>query len=225
MALAASEAAAETADTSNTTSYAGTNFTPSANNLLLYFVNAAGTVAVATMSGGSLTWTRQDSQLNDNGVDTLYVFTAPTGSSPASCTPTFDCTGDAATGVTMCGYTISGYNTSSPIVQIVKGSGNAANPAVTFATLNTNNAYFIGVGVNRTAPAVDPPSGSWTEICDTGHSSPGGGLQSSFRVNGETGTTYTCNAASSRYAIIGVEIAVAPTAGASMSINMLMGMG
>lgn len=208
MALAVSEPTTEATDNSDGTSYAPlTAYTPTANALQVVFVFAAGTTAAGTMTGGSLTWTRRGSKASGAG-STLYVFTAQAGGSPASCDPTFDCTGDGSTGVVMCAFEVTGHNQTTPFVQAGDGAASAANPVATFASnLNTNNCYFGAVGVNRTAPAYTPP-GSFTETCDTGHTTPNSGMQACYRIGGETGTTLTWTGASGNYACLAIEIAL-----------------
>lgn len=227
MAISVAVSAVATVDSSNTTSYATTNFTPTADNLLVYFVFASGTLDLAaTMTGGSLTWTRR-AELTSGVGSSLYVFTAPTGSSPASCTPTFDCSGDAATGAIICGYTVGGYDTSSPVVQTTEATTSGSDPALTFSTaLLTTSGYMTAIGVNRTAPAYAPPNGSWSENCDTGYTTPNTGMASFYRAGGETGTTYTSTGATGQWAAIGIEIRVQGVAGTVASPGrMMMGMG
>lgn len=207
MALAISEPTAEATDNSDGTSYAPlAAYTPTANALQVVMVAAAGTTAAGTMTGGGMTWTRQVSQASGAGT-TVYIFTAQAGASPSSCDPTFDCTGDGATGVTMAVLEVTGHNSSSPIAQVGTGAANAANPVATMAgAMNTNNAYIGAVGVNRAAPAYTPP-GSWTETCDTGHTTPNGGMEVAYRIGGETGTTVTWTGSSGNYAAAVIEIA------------------
>lgn len=225
MALAVSEPTAEAADTANTTSYAPlTAYTPTANALQVVFVMASGTVAVATMTGGSLTWTLRHSRASGAG-STLYCFTAQAGGSPASTDPTFDCTGDAATGVAMAVLEVTGHDQTTPEVQHGDGAASGTNPVCTFgSSLNTNNCYLCAVGGNVSAPAYTEP-GSFTETAEIGHASPNNGIEVCYRINGETGTTLTWSAASTNWVSVGIEIAVEPVAGTTAAAHrMMMGM-
>lgn len=209
MALVISEPTAEATDSSDGTSYAPLSaYTPTANALQVVYVFASGTTAGGTMTGGSLTWYQIGRQASGAG-STLYVFAAQAGASPASCDPTFDCTGDAATGVTMAVLEVTGHHTGVPIRQVGAGAANATDPVATFGpALLTTNAYIFGAGVNRTAPAYTPP-GSFTETCDTGHTTPNSGMALCYRVNGETGTTLTMTGSTGNYAAIALEISEA----------------
>lgn len=208
-AIGVTEPVAEVASTSNATSYAMTAFTPSANSTLVVMVFASGTVGAGTMTGGSLSWTRKTSILF-NSTSTAYVFWANTGSSPASTTITFDCSADAATGAVMTAFqfTDSDVVTADPIKQVKTAATTAANPTITFdAAMGTLNGYAAGFSVPRSPPASTPPT-SWTEIADTGYSTPTGGASAAYRAGGETGSTVTFTSASAAYGMIAVEVYV-----------------
>lgn len=219
MALSISEPTAEATDNSDGTSYAPlTAYTPAANSLQIVFVFAAGTVAAGSMTGGSLTWHQLGRRASGAG-STLYVFAAQAGASPASCDPTFDCTGDGATGVTMAALEVTGHNQNCPFRQIGGAAANAADPSVPFGTaLLTSNAYVMGIGVNRTAPAYTPFSGS-TETCDTGHTTPNSGMELAYKINGNTGTSLAATGTTGNYAAIALEINEASNAAATFGIN------
>lgn len=211
MALAITEPTVEVASTSNTTSYAMGAFTPTANSFLVCMVFASGTVAAGSMSGGGLTWSRQTS-INFNSTDTAYLFTAPVGASPASTTPTFDCTGDAATGSVMMIWQVTGTNVG--VVQVDAEARTAANPTITMpSALSTGNAYMAGFGMPRSPPSSTPPNVNWTEIADVGYSTPTSGASGAHRVNGETGSTITFTSASAAYGILAIEVAELPATG------------
>jgi hypothetical protein len=205
MAVTITEPIAETTSTSNVSSYAMSAFTPTANALLVCYVVASGTVAAApTMTGGGLTWIRRARQVF-NTTDIICVFTAQVGGSPASTTPTFDCTGDAATGCAMALFSATGHNTTFPVAQVVTEARTAADPTVTRAAADTDNAYIAGFGIARSAPSATEPSG-WTEIADTGYSTPNTGIAAAYRSGGETSTSVTFTAASAAYGIAYIEI-------------------
>jgi hypothetical protein len=209
-AIGASEPTAEIASTSNASSYSFAAFTPSANATLVVLVFATGTTATATMSGGSLSWTRETSILY-NTTDTAYLFWANTGASPGSTTITFDCTGDNATGVTMSvtEFTGSDVTTPNPIRQFKTAATTAANPSTTFDTgMNTNNGYVSGFGMPRNPPTSTPPA-SWTEMMDTGYSTPTAGASSAYRAGGETAAAITFTSSSAAYGMISAEVYVA----------------
>lgn len=212
MTLSITEPTPGVASTLNTTSYAMAAFTPTASSRLIVGVWATATVAVATMTGGGLTWTL-DASIAVGGA-TLYEFFADVGASPASTTITFDCTGDAATGCTMFCLQVTGHDPASPYAQaaatITAGIGN--NTVVTWGTaLTTTNAYigFVGsLGGNTTsAPA------SWTKQDELSYATPTTTGSVLFRINGETGTTinFLQSGTNVNRAAIGIEIKRAPT--------------
>lgn len=205
MAIAISEPVAEYSNTSNATSYALGAFTPTANSFLVCMVFCTGTVAAGSMSGGGLTWTRQQSILY-NAVDTAYLFTAPVGSSPVSTTPTFSCTGDAGTGCVMMIFQFTGHNAANPIVQSDAEARTGANPVITLpGNMVTTNGYAAGFGMPRNPPTSTQPT-NWSEIADTGYGSPTAGATGAYRAGGETGTTITFTSLSAAYGILAIEV-------------------
>lgn len=203
--VAISEPVAELVSSTDTTSYAMTAYTPTANSIQVVYVFASGTVAAGTMTGGSLTWIKAGSVASNGGADTTYVFYARVGASPASTAPTFDCTGDAATGVVLTAFQLTGVHWANPLRQLKTGAATAANPSVTMnIALKTGNGYTVGAQVPRN-PATYTPPASWTEIADTGHTTPTKGAEAAFRAGGETGTTVTLTGASGAYGMIVAE--------------------
>lgn len=219
------EPVAELTSSTDASSYAMTAFTPSANAVLVVFVHAAGTVSAGSMTGGGLTWTKETSVLN-NTTDTNYLFWAKTGSSPSSTTVTFDCTGDAATGVIMAAFQATGADivTSNPIKQYQTNAVTAANPTVTMTSaLTTTNGYVGFFAGPRNPPTSTPPT-SWTETLDTGHTSPAQGAAGAYRNGGETGSTVTFTATSFAHGIIVAEIydsGAGPSAGNTQLIHAI----
>lgn len=206
--IAINEPVAELVSTTDATSYAMTVFTPAANATLVVFVQATGTVAAGSMTGGSLTWTKKDSQVY-NTVDTQYVFWANTGPSPASTTITFNCTGDAATGCVMLAFQCTGTDlqAADPIRQVAKNTGAATgNPTVTFASaLLPSNGYCYGIGSARTTPGITPPT-NWTETADSGYGTPAAGGAGAYRATGESGTQIATIATSHTWGMMAVEV-------------------
>lgn len=218
MAINPSRPVAGLASTSNLSSYAMTAFTPSANSLLVVLVAAAGTVAATpTMTGGSLSWTREAISINigSSGGEQV-IFWAKVGGSPVSTAPTFDCTGDAATGCLMSVVEFTGYdaNAANPIQQTKMPTAltTSTNPNITFGSaLNTLNGYVAGwVGGFNTAPQSTAPSG-WTEADDLAISSPNANVASAYRAGGEsTAGPFAFTSASTTWMTWGAEIKVDP---------------
>lgn len=219
MPIAIATTTAGLASTSNVTSYPmGAAYTPLANSLQVAFVIASATVAGSpTMTGGSLTWTRRTiTQNNIGGIAADWViFTAPVGASPASTTPTFDCTGDAATGCVISVVQFTGYDTtlSNPLRQsyIDGGATTSTNASCTFPlALIGNNGYFIGWSGTLTAPAATPPT-NWTEVDDIAYATPSCNLETAYRAGGETTAgPFTFTSASTSWYSMGVEVWAEP---------------
>jgi hypothetical protein len=201
-----SEPTAEVSSTSNATSYSLAAFTPAADSILVVFVGASDTVAVATMTGGGLTWTLETSQLYSSA-NTMYMFWAKTGSSPGSTTITFDCTGDTASGANMVVFEVAGGDvvTSNPIKQRKSNATTSTDPTVTMdAAFTVTNGGVYAIGVNRSSPAYTPPT-LWNETADTGHGSPNNGIESAYKI-GETGSTITATGSSGAWGMIVAEV-------------------
>lgn len=212
MAIAITTPIATLVDNSDASSYAMASFTPTANAILAVLVSATNTVAAGTMTGGSLTWTRRASVTFNGGISNFYLFTAPTGASPGATVPTFDCTGDAATGCMMDLIELTGLNNSSPVRQFKTGNGSSSSPTVTMdSALQADKAYFSGFACTRN-PAGGAAPTSWTPTANTGHTSPTTGYSGAYRNGSETGTTVTFTAgASTNWGMIAVEFALPVT--------------
>lgn len=209
MAIAISEPVAELASTTDGTSYAMGAFTPAADAILVVFVMTKGSMTVpGTMSGGGLTWTLKSNFLFDVTVN-MRCFWAKTGASPASCTPTFDCTGDGASGCFMAAFELTGADivTADPIKQLATGNNSNADPTVTFAAaLGTNNGYMAANGGDS---QTSTPPASWTETVDAAIATPTCSFAAAYRAGGETGTTVTFTRAASIWGMMAIEVYVA----------------
>jgi len=196
---AATTHAVATASTSNATSYASGAFTPAANDLLIAFVVASGTVATGTMTSsvGGQTFTKITSFAYSASANTVYAFVSDQLVSATSQTVTFDCTGDNATGAVIFVARISGMSRTG--LSAIKQSAGQANqsasttPAPAFGASALTGNPTLGVIGNATSPAgMTPPTG-WTENAsgDTGYSTPTTGGEYVYRDSGFTGTTIT----------------------------------
>lgn len=192
--------AIDTPDTSNTSSYVSGSFTPAAGDLLVVFVYSAGSTIDGTLTdsaGG--TYTLAAKALANLSASSLRCFVRDSliGGSPSSMTVTFDCSGDSATNVVTSVERISGMSKAgaTAVVQTAKEENVAAGatPAPAFSSAATTTNPTLGsVGVQG---AVNPtPPASWTELMDTGSSTPSIDLETVGRVSGFTGTTITWGA-------------------------------
>lgn len=226
MAMAVSALASSSTSTSNTNSYAGGTGTPVSGDLLIAFVVASDTVAVATMSG-TFTWNFLTSFTFNGGVDTVYVFWAY-ASSATSTTPTFDCTGDNATGCCISVMRITGVEgqTQPYCRQIKATTGSSTNPAATFdiAPLTGNGVIACCANKFNSSTQFTAPT-NWTELHETSFNTPTTGFTTDYRASGETGTTITwTNSNNVAWGAILMELYVAGT-GPEMVAPVTVGSG
>jgi len=188
--------AISTASTSNATSYASGAFTPAANDLLVAFVTASGTIATGTMTDSqNLGFVKVTSALKNSSADTIYLFVAKNLANAKSMTVTFDCTGDAATGAIIQVVRISGMNRTglNAILQFAMQENQAAagTPAPAFGAAAQTGNPTLGVVGNSTNPATMTAPTGWTENDDAGYITPTTGAEYVVRDSGFTGTTVT----------------------------------
>jgi hypothetical protein len=211
MAITFTQLAAASADTSNTTSYAGNAGTPAAGDLLLCFVVGAATLAAGSMTG---TWTwRKLTSLGWNTIasptSTLYVFWA-VATAATSTTPTFDCTGDAATGAMIYCLRVTGAEgmTAPSVRQIATNGGSVANPQIAFTSniLSVNGVVALAANGTGSSTQWGAPSG-WAENAETNITSPAVSLEVASRSSGETQSSLTwTNANTTPWGIVGIEL-------------------
>jgi hypothetical protein len=205
--LATATARSTAALTTNVTSYAGTAFTPAANELCVAFVTVtasridSGNGRAALSDTQNLGWVLVDFALKATSADSCYVFVASKLAANSATTPTFDCTGDAGTGATIQVFGISGMTRTGidAVRQTAKQSNGAAaaTPAPVFASACLTGNVVAGIVNNAgTAGSVETPPAGWTEGDDTGYITPSTGAEYAFINSGFTGTTVTWGAAS-----------------------------
>ena len=188
---------AGTASTINASSYASGSFTPAANDLLVVFVHASGTIAADAVLTDSqnLGFSLVGKVADGTNVNTSYIFVAQNFAAASAMTVTFGCVSDSATGSVIEVYRISGMSrVGSMAVRQVATSPNQASggtPAVTFGQAVLTGNPTLGFVSNATSPATLTPPTSWTEGNDTGYSTPTTGMEVVSRASGFTGTTIT----------------------------------
>ena len=200
--------------TTNTSSYASGSFTALQGDLLIVFVVSSDTAAAGGLTSSSgLTFTKIVSQAYSTG--TVYAFVSdavPTSTSGHACT--FTCTGDAATGasIAVLAFRPQELDTRygmSAIKQYAVNSGSASStPSVSLTNLTTlNNSLFLGVGMSTNPPSLTPETG-YTEMYDTGYSTPTTGMWCATKEveNGVRFDLAANSLAPSAWAAIGLEI-------------------
>lgn len=173
-------------------SYSTASFTSSAGLLLVTSVRLTGSVvvdSVATDSG--LTFTKV---AEENGTRATSIWIADQLTSAVVQILTVTCTTDAATGCSISTEAVSGMSKTGATAmrQTAKASGlAAATPAASFtASVVTTNVTYGLIANATNPPTITEPTG-WTELVDTGHTTPLSGLETVGRDSGFTGNTIT----------------------------------
>jgi hypothetical protein len=206
-------------DNVNRVSYPFASVSPAANSLLLVFVSlrassTAGTPTISdALSGGSLTWSTVDSDLD--GISSTGVFVAQCGATPGSGVITLAQTGGDATHIGAVWFVIeiTGHNSTTPVAQFKFVGGDGSTSAAPTGTLDNaiggaNNRVFCFV-CHRANQATTPRT-NWTELGDVNNSGPNYGGECQWRDDGTNETTFGASwSGSVRYAMHGVEIAAA----------------
>jgi len=191
--------------TSNGSSYTSGSFTPANGDLLVAYALGRATVTrPATMTDSlSGTWTQILAIDGSVTTDTQYLFVRTASVSNSSMTVTFDCTGDAATGLELFVVRIAGMSRfgSSAVLQTANQTAQSAGgtPAPSFGSsaLNGNVTLAFITSQAGTIPWITEPSG-WTERADVGFTSPTTSAEYATRDSGFTGTTITWGSSSSQ---------------------------
>ncbi len=203
----------------NTTSYATTAFTPAANDLLIVFAVATGTVAVGGCTGSAgLTFTQITHAHKAAGADTLYAYVADQLTTAVSQTVTVTTTGDAASGCAITVVRVSGSGLAGiaairqSAVQDNRTAG--GTPAPVFPALPLTTNACLGFVANGRNPATMSPPAGWTEGADIGYTNPAAGAEVCWDESGVVGTTVTwATASTTAFGAIIVELSSGSQAG------------
>lgn len=208
---------AERADTTGGTSSATSGMTtPTPWRPCFAVVIAPGTVAAgATFTGSGLTWTRRITELwGASDANAMYLFDAPGIAAPSAGECTFDCTGDASTGTIIHVVQVAGADPGNPFVQRVSTSnptpGTGTTPGITFSATRAESGLYVAVA-NLNSPASMAIT-NWTEIMDTGFSTPttGGAAWTNTSIASQTTVTVDSGGTKLQWATIGVEVRRGP---------------
>ncbi len=199
--------------------------TPAANSTILVFV---GTTGNASMVSGAVADTQGKSYstvkavaVKNTSLDAMYCYLVQNYTA-SSTTWTFDpaTAGMTTTGQWIAVVEITGLSrTDSTAVRQTgikdnAGLNVATAPVMGVACLTTNTV--VEAIFNPASPAAITPRTGYTEILDSGYSTPTTGGEIAYRITGETGTTLTIGANTSNSCGIAVELdasaAVASTA-------------
>lgn len=206
------------------TSYTTTAFAPVPNALVVAFVAESGPAADPTMTGLSLTWTRQKVVSVSSGTDAtkLAYFTAPAGASPTSGAATITSSGN--TGANWSIYQLNGANATTPIVQDPSTftTTTPANVTLTWAAAadSTNRQIVAAVVVPQNSANSITPEAGWTEDAEVVRSTPNLKLWTARQLTTfDTAITITDDSTYD-FAVIGLEINMVAAAAGVPALNM-----
>lgn len=229
MAVIFTQLAVGTANTANqSTAYAGTAGTPSAGDLLIAFIVAAGNTTIGTLSGGGHTW----NVLTSAAISTTHFCSIwwATVTTAASTTLSY-LPSAAATGCTLyCVRVIGTTNQTSATVgqalqqAAVTATGTTAAEAVTFGANTTAGNGLLLFGANSTNSTTQwtAPTG-FTELSEISFNTPATSAQTSVLSSVVTpATTYTwTNANTTQWRTFGLEFTAQPVTTFSDPIGRL----
>lgn len=203
-------------------SYTTASVTPSANVWLVVDVMTAKASPVGdpTISGLSLTWTKEGHQDTFQTNRRITRFYAWTGSSPGSGAITFDYGGVTHLGSAWHVYEISGANTTDPFVQTVGSDGGGASATSVSVTLSafadSNNRPLISkLHVIQQAATQE---GGYTEFGDVTGAGPAIGFAIAYHATAtDTTPSYTWGTATGSYSALASEIAIAAAGGTNIN--------
>jgi hypothetical protein len=177
------------------------SFTPAANDLLVVFAFASGTVdANPTLvdSLGAITFTKITSAISAVGSTggTVYLFIADQLAAASARTLAFNTPNDVNTGCIVFVCAVAGMTRLGAAAvrqSAIQNTGTAATtPAPAFSASALTGNPCLGCVVNLSNAAGMTPPASWTEgVADVGFNTPVSGGEYIFRNSGFTGTTVT----------------------------------
>jgi hypothetical protein len=129
-------------------------------------------------------------------------------------------------GAGLVAHKVTGMSRSgtSAILQAAKvdNGTNSTTPTVTLGSAASTSNALIGAVANVSNPAALTPPSSWTELLDTGFTSPTSGLETVSRDSGETASSIAWGNISSRYGAAIVELDItSPPAATPRSLVMM----
>lgn len=205
-----------TSDAGSTPNATG-SFTPTVDDLLVVAAvssaSVTGAIEVPTASANGITFAAVGASCfynsSGNSVD-IWVANQLVPASPVAMTVTW-APADVATSTVIDVYAVTGMSktgaTAARQVDVTDNGGFGTAPTLTFpAACLTGNVTVLAAG-NMTNPANLVPPTSWTEINDTGCTTPNAGLEVVYRLSGFTGTTVTWGGNSgTAWGAVGVEL-------------------
>lgn len=206
-----------TSQTTNATSFGVGPATYTAGRLYIYVAQTTGTTNAGTISSTTLTWDNLGGI--GNSTNRIQVYRCMPSATVSGETVTLGTFGGGSTGYTVTIYEITGVvqtgtNGADAVAQINSaGPTTGADPAITLSALSGSGSAVIGWFSNDANPfAGTQEAGGWSEIYDSGYSSPTTGFYETAR-NGTTDNTVVVTAASSTWIGVALELRMRPNNG------------
>lgn len=202
--------------TTNGVSFGFAPQTYTAGRLYLFIVQTTGTTNNGTVSSTTLTWTSVGNI--GNSTNRIQVFRCMPSSTATSETVTIGTFGGGSTGYSFAMYEITGVpttgtNGADAIVQAVTtGPTTGTDPTINLAAISGNGNAVIGWFSNDANPFTGAQESGWSEIYDSGYSTPTTGMYETAR-NPTVDNTVVVTAASSTWIGIAIEIKMRPNNG------------
>lgn len=223
MAITISELITPNFDTANVNTYTTASMTPTDQDSLLVVIaevnDAAaddpGTINISSTLSNETFTEHQNVPWDTSTTITarLKLWTCVFSGAPGSGTITFDGMPDNVTGALWIVLEVRGHNTASPVVQSVSSFSDTTQTTstLTFATAaDTTNNRFIAAASKPAAEVLSAEAG-WTAGTETSMSNPVTRLMAEWKVANDTSATFTWPTTGRRWAMVGLEIAAAPT--------------
>lgn len=209
-------ASALASQTTNATSFSLGPATFTAGRLYLFIAQTTGTTNPGTISSTTLTWTSVASV--GNSTNRIQVFRCVPGSTAIGETVTLGTFGGGSTGYSVAYYEITGVvttgtNGADAIVQAVtQAATTGTDPTINLAAISGNRNAVIGWFSNDANPFGGAEESGWTEIFDSGYSTPTTGMYETAR-NPTNDNSVVVTAASSTWIGIAIELKAATNSG------------
>lgn len=176
----------ELANAGNLDSYQLPAYAPSSNAFLAVFVFASNTAVVGSLSGGPQ-WAERVT-LSHLNTHRISLFTAQSGASPGSISPTFSCAGDVASGCAIHAYQITSDAGLVNFRQAGIAEGSGANATISVSDSMQSNGAYITFLANPEIVSSPVVSG-WTVGNFASYTPPAYRTGSFYKINGLTGTS------------------------------------
>ncbi len=214
------------------TVYTTGSFTPSAGSLLVVAITTTGTASVGSVTGtqAGQTFTNVNTAVRNASADRSYIFVSDALTTATSQTVSFNCSSDAATGAMVQVFSIADMSRVGigAIKQSTLSQNQAASttPSTIFSIAPLTSNIIIASISNATNPSGLTPPANFTEVINTGYSTPSTGIDTIYKESGYTATTITWGSTSATvWGGIAVEVDTSATGTTGTSSKTIATLG